>query len=170
MFKSLFCYILYHLILLCCGFKNKQNSLFLTIILGKEAAFCDKEHWPGTWTPRLFCCTISKSVIAFEIIFAHNEVKGEVDLEYFPSFIFQDLMLLRGFPGGSVVKNSPAMQETQVRSPGQEDPLEKEMATHASTLAWRIPRTEESGRLQSMGSQRVNLTKQLNNKNMLLRL
>ena len=45
------------------------------------------------------------------------------------------------------------MQETQVQSLGREDPLEKEMATHSSTLAWKIPWTEESGRLQSMGSQ-----------------
>ena len=47
------------------------------------------------------------------------------------------------------------MQETQVRSLGQEDPLEKEMATHSSTLAWKIPWTEQPGGLQSMGSQRV---------------
>ena len=47
------------------------------------------------------------------------------------------------------------MQETQVQSLGQEDPLEKEMATHSSILAWRIPWTEEQGGLQSMGSQRV---------------
>ena len=53
------------------------------------------------------------------------------------------------------VKNLPVVQEIQVRSLGQEDPLEKEMATHASILAWRIPWTEEPGRLQSMGSQRV---------------
>ena len=53
------------------------------------------------------------------------------------------------------LKRLPGRQETQVRSPGQEDPLEKEMATHSSTLAWRIPWTEEPGRLQSMGSQRV---------------
>ena len=52
-----------------------------------------------------------------------------------------------------VVKRPPAMQETWVRSPGQEDPLEKEMATHSSTLAWKIPRMEEPGGLQSMGSQ-----------------
>ena len=57
-----------------------------------------------------------------------------------------------------VVKNPPAMPETQetwVQSLGQEDPLEKEMATHTSTLAWEIPWAEEPGRLQSMGSQRV---------------
>ena len=53
------------------------------------------------------------------------------------------------------VKSLPAMRETQVRSLGREDPLEKEMATHSSILAWRIPQTEEPGRLQSMGSQRV---------------
>ena len=59
------------------------------------------------------------------------------------------------FPGGSVVKNPSAMQETQVQSLSQENSLEKEMATHSSILAWEIPRTEELSRLQSMGSQRV---------------
>ena len=54
-----------------------------------------------------------------------------------------------------MVKNHPAMQETGVWSLGWEDPLEKEMATHSSILAWKIPWTEEPGRLQSMGSQRV---------------
>ena len=53
------------------------------------------------------------------------------------------------------VKCLSAMQETRVRSLGQEDPLEKEMAAHSSTTAWRIPWMEEPGRLQSMGSQRV---------------
>ena len=51
------------------------------------------------------------------------------------------------------VKNLPAMQETWIRSLDWEDPLEKGMATHSSVLAWRIPRTEELGWLQSMGSQ-----------------
>ena len=53
------------------------------------------------------------------------------------------------------LKHVPPMQETWVRSLGQEDPLEKEMVTHSSILAWRIPWMEEPGRLQSMGSQRV---------------
>ena len=53
------------------------------------------------------------------------------------------------------VEHLPAMWETQVRSPGREDPLEKEMATHSSTLAWEIPWTEGPGKLQSMGLQRV---------------
>ena len=53
------------------------------------------------------------------------------------------------------VKNLPAMQETWVRSLGQEDPLEKEMATHSSIVAWRSPWAEEPGGLQCMGFQRV---------------
>ena len=52
-------------------------------------------------------------------------------------------------------KRLPTMQETWVRSLGQEDPLEKEMGTHSSILAWKIPWTEEPGRLQFVGSQRV---------------
>ena len=58
-------------------------------------------------------------------------------------------------PMAQMVKNLTAMQETQVRSLGQEDPLEKGRATHFSILAWRIPWTEEPGRFQSMGLQRV---------------
>ena len=54
-----------------------------------------------------------------------------------------------------MVKCLPAVQETWVQSLGWKDPLEKEMATHSSTLAWKIPWTEEPGRLQSMGLQRV---------------
>ena len=57
--------------------------------------------------------------------------------------------------GAQMVKRLPTMQETWVRSLGWEDPLEKEMATHSSVLAWKIPWTEEPGRLQSMGLQRV---------------
>ena len=54
-----------------------------------------------------------------------------------------------------MVKNPPAMQETQIRSLGREDPLEKGKATHSSVLAWRVPWTEEPGRRQPMGSQRA---------------
>ena len=63
-----------------------------------------------------------------------------------------------GFPGGSVVKNPLAKPETWVQSLGQEDTLEKEMATHSSILAWKIPWTEECGGLQSMGSQESDTT------------
>ena len=61
----------------------------------------------------------------------------------------------RGFPGAQMVKNLPAMQETQVQSLGWEDLLEKGMATYSSILAWRIAWTEEPGWPQSMVSQRV---------------
>ena len=57
-----------------------------------------------------------------------------------------------------LVKNLPAMQETRVQSLGGEDPLEEEMAMHSSILAWKIPRKEEFGGLQSMGSQESNVT------------
>ena len=63
-----------------------------------------------------------------------------------------------GFPCDSVVKNLPAVQKVEemwVQSLGQEDPLEQEMATHSSILAWKIPWAEEPGGLQSMGLQRV---------------
>ena len=60
-----------------------------------------------------------------------------------------------GFPGGSVVKSPPVVQETRVLSLGGEDPLEKEMTTHSCIVAWRSPWTEEPGGLQSMGSQKV---------------
>ena len=60
-----------------------------------------------------------------------------------------------------MIKNLPAMQDTRVQFLGQEDTPEKGMALHSSILAWRIPWTEEPGRLQSMGSQRVNTTERL---------
>ena len=59
-----------------------------------------------------------------------------------------------GFPGGPDLKNPPAVQETWVPSLGREEPLEEEMATRSSVLAWRIPWTEEPGGLQSTGSRK----------------
>ena len=60
-----------------------------------------------------------------------------------------------GFPGGSVVKNPPALQEMRVRSLSWLDPLEKETTAHSSILAWEVPWVEDPGGLQSMGSQIV---------------
>ena len=68
------------------------------------------------------------------------------------------LSIYLSFPGGSVVKNLPASAGDVGLILGWEDALEKEVATHSSILAWRIPWTEELGRLQSMGSQRVSMT------------
>ena len=69
-----------------------------------------------------------------------------------PDLVVADCIESQGFLGGS---DGKAMQETLVWSLGQEDSLEKEMATHSSTLAWKIPWTEEPCKLQSMGSQRI---------------
>ena len=67
----------------------------------------------------------------------------------------ESVIINKGFPGGSVVKNLPAMQEMLVGSLGPKDPLEEGMATHSSIIAWRIPWTEEPSELQSMRSQIV---------------
>ena len=75
--------------------------------------------------------------------------------EKIPGSIWEGGCLTVGFPGVSIVKNPPAMQETEVRSLGREDPLEEEMTTYSSIHAWRIPWTEEAGGLQSVESQRV---------------
>ena len=69
-------------------------------------------------------------------------------------YLIQGTYHLLGFPGASDVKNLPAMQETQVRSLGWKDPLEKGIAPRSSIFAWRILWPEEPGRLQSTGSQR----------------
>ena len=66
-----------------------------------------------------------------------------------------------GFLGGLVVKNLPAMQKTWVQILGQEDPLEKGMAAHSSILAWRIPWTEEPGRLSPWGCKELDTTERL---------
>ena len=71
-------------------------------------------------------------------------------LLWFVFSVFVFLILI-----SQTIKNLPAMQETWIQYLGQEDPLENEMATHSSILAWRSPRAEEPGRLQSMGLQRV---------------
>ena len=65
--------------------------------------------------------------------------------------IYNNIVVYMGFPDGSVVKNPPAVREMWVRSLGWEDPLEKEMVTHSSILAWKIPWAEEPGGLQSLG-------------------
>ena len=69
------------------------------------------------------------------------------------------------FPGGSVVKNLLPMQELQVRSPGREDPLEEDIATHSSILAWEIPWTEEPGGYSSWVTKESDITEGLNNNN-----
>ena len=112
--------------------------------------------WTGTWTlgPQI------KSLMLYQLSYPGFEAENSLKPEHEPE-------LPQGVTGlgascwamcslvAHMVKNLPAMLETQVQSLGQEDPLEKGMATHSSILAWRIPWTEEAGRLQSMASQRV---------------
>ena len=81
----------------------------------------------------------------------NSEVVG---VEVFKCF-WKKLLRWWAIPGGSVVKNMPAKQETQIWSLGQEDPLEKEMTSLSSILAWESQWTEEPGGLQSVGSQKV---------------
>jgi len=85
----------------------------------------------------------------------------KVEASYANNFkLLVESIILRagGVPGGSVVQNLPAQQGTRVRSLGGEYPLEKEMATHSNILAWKVPWTEEPGRLQSMGFQESDTT------------
>ena len=117
------------------------------------------QGWRGS------CCFYRLADLVVE---HHIEESGcwSLDLNWNPIFIIGHVTFLKflnisknllpwGFPVAQMVKNLPAMQETQVQSLGREDSLAKGMATHDSILAWRIPRTEEPGGLQFIGSQRI---------------
>ena len=81
--------------------------------------------------------------------------KPQAEKDLLWSCLCTHIIYIYGLPWAQTVKNPPAMWETWVRSLGKEDPLEKGMAIHSSILTWRIPWTEELGRLQFMGSQKV---------------
>ena len=101
-------------------------------------------HWTTRETPSFF----HERVIAVSSLRCRPKKKN----------LPPEIIMLLGFPDGPTVQNLPAMQETQetqVQSPGREDPLEEGTAAHSSTLAWRLPWTEEPGGPQSAGSQRV---------------
>ena len=106
-----------------------------------------------TWRIALCCYENSTELIPTSYSYLSN---GEDYLQHLVLSIQLSLISDgKGFLVAQLVKNLPAVQETQVRSLGWEDHLEKEMATQFSILAWRIPWTEEPGVLYSMGSQRV---------------
>ena len=111
------------------------NHIFPSRCVGhsKQLGGGSQENTPETWSSG--------------VIWSSHEMSNVTLLFSFGS--------CHGFPCGSVLKNPSTMQEMQVRSLGEEDPLEEGKATHSSILAWRIPWTEEPGGLQSMGSQRV---------------
>ena len=96
------------------------------------------------------------SHISFQSIIVSFSFKGHFENMYLFIWLRWLFVLHSGVSlVAQTVKRLPAVRETRVRSLGWEDPLEKEMATHSSTLVWKIPWTEEPGRLQSMGLQRV---------------
>ena len=99
--------------------------------------------------------TITPNAEYEETVDSQSFLQGMQNGTDFGSFVYKAKDRLGGSLVAQIVKNRPAMQETWVWSLGQEDPLEKQMATHSSILAWRIPWTEKPGGLQSMGSQRV---------------
>ena len=119
-------------------------------------------RWPKYWS---FSFNISSSnehpgLISFrmdllDLLAVQGTLKSLLQHHSSKASILQCSAFFGASMVAQVVKRLPAVQETQVQSLGWEDPLEKEMATHSSTLAWKIPWTEERGRLQSIGLQRV---------------
>ena len=133
----------------------------------------------GSLLPQVYCCSVAKSCptlfnpmdcstsdfsvsiiswsllkfMSIESVMLSNHLIPCCPLLLLPS-IFPSIRIL-GFPGGSDGKASVYNMGDPVRSLGWEDPLDKEITIHSSTIAWKIPWTEEPGRLQSMGSQRV---------------
>ena len=113
---------------------------------------------------KMFFKTKAKQV--FSLLISNHLLINSIDTCW--TFSISDVLLdyseSVGFPNGSAVKNPSAMQEmkeTWARPLGQEDPLEKGMATHLSMLTWRAPYTEELGKLQSMGYKELDMTEQL---------
>ena len=120
---------------------------YIDLLIGYLVDYFHKYIFVGTFS--IFLSTLPFKHVVYFI--------SSLTMKFFITWspFIQYLPSIKGFPVAQTVKNLPAMQETQVWSPGQEDSLEKGMATHSSILAWRIPWTKQSCWLQSMGSQRV---------------
>ena len=104
----------------------------------------------------LICFKCSMNHLVFNSTYVNLSSTVSITASHiYNSISYFRFILPRSSLVAQMVKHLPIMQETLVWSLGQEDPLEKEMATHCSTLAWRIPWMEKPGELQSMGSQRV---------------
>ena len=120
-----------------------------------------KGSWPP-WVEQVYGRHFSKRVCSPHVPVSHLVIHTTFKTFYYYYTCYAALWSLiyhydslRGFPASSVVKNLPVILEMLVWSLRQDHPLEKELATHSSILAWRIPWTEETGGLQSMGSQWV---------------
>ena len=109
--------------------------------------------WPNSVRPRYIPFNCQPSIKVVLVSFIRKLRKKKIRLQCDSSFMWDPET--KDFLVAQMVKHLSTMQETWVRSLGQEDPLEKEMAIHSSTFAWKIQWTEEPGRLQSMGWQRV---------------
>ena len=108
-----------------------------------------KPAWTSGSSWSTYCWSLGWRILSITLVTCEIECNCVLVWTFFGiAFLWVSLM-------AQMVKLLPAMQETWVPSLGQEDPLEKEMATYSSTLAWKIPWTEKPGRLQSMESQRV---------------
>ena len=121
---------------------NQKGQTSMVPLLGAPVTNIPSEGPSSTWT-----CPVHKRTQHEESSIIHVYLRSR-------SWFHTDLLFWRNFLVAQTVKNLPAMQKNQVQSLGWEDPLEKEMAPHSSILAWKIPWMEETGRLQSMGSQR----------------
>ena len=138
---------------------SSVHGIFQARILGWVfTSYSRGSSWPRDWTyiscisntgrQTLYHCTT--------LYFCLKEIKHRITYDPKIQCVqlnWKQVLIQRDFPSGTVIRNPPTKQETWVCSLGQEDPLEKEMATHSSTLAWKIPWTEEPGGLQSMGLQ-----------------
>ena len=117
---------------------------------GHEAAGCRILGHPGTSAGSL----VGRARVLKTLLPTHWQVKPDPGIR-------AGLPAGRALPGGTVVRNSPAMQETHLPSLAREEPLEEGMAARSSALAWQIPWTEEPGGLQTPGSQRLDAAEQL---------
>ena len=122
------------------SYKAKQHTYFLT---------------PGHVPPTKYSNLCPHTWMFTVVLFIRAKHRKQLKRVYWINRLWYICTIIQCFPCGSVVKNPPAMQKSWVQSLGQEDHLEKEMTTHSSILAWRIPWTEKSGGLQSMGLQKV---------------
>ena len=113
-------------------------------------SFPRRSSQPRDGTP--VSCTAGRRFTVWAIWYhrlSENGINGLSKITFINSLklLLTSQVFNTGFPGGSAVKNLPVVQESRVRSLGQEDPLEKEIENHSSILAWKIPWTEEPGRL-----------------------
>ena len=135
-----------------CYYKKKINEMQKKTVREAQNGRKSANHRPD----RRVTSWIQREVLKLNTTKQPTQAKGpKTWTDASPEMIFEQPMTTWGFPSGSVGNKPPFIQEMQVQSLGREDPPGKEMATHSSSLPWKIPWTEEPGRLQSKGSQRV---------------